>query len=82
MKPEAIAQGRCTDCGESDDNYSIESRNLVDGEKDGLIVRARCTCGENVTVAIPSTDGAHLVSNGQLSWSSASWNQTDEEAEA
>ena len=66
---QAVAQGECTDCDRSNDNYSVEERDYSD---EGITRTLSCDCGVEAAVTI-TEDG--LESEGPISHEDASWNQ-------
>jgi translation initiation factor 2 beta subunit (eIF-2beta)/eIF-5 len=80
---EAITQGRCTECGESDDNYTVDKRTYHErpdtddvGEWNGIQRDLTCDCGAEATVSI-TEEG--IVTVGPISHDDASWNEEDDE---
>lgn len=70
---QCIVQAKCTECGSSNDNYSIQEH----GHKSSSIVyELECDCGEETTVMI-TEDGVSSEEN--VSYAEASW--TDSHAE-
>lgn len=81
---EAITQARCTECDESDDNYSVTSRTYHDRpdtdsteEWNGIERELLCDCGAEATV---STTERGLETSGQISHEDASWNEDSDES--
>lgn len=60
---QAIDQGECTDCGESDDNYSVVTR---DFKKRAI----ECDCGAMAAIVL-TEEG--IVTSGEISHEDASW---------
>lgn len=65
---EAINQGTCTECGESDDNYYQLSRSHYIST--GITREVQCDCGARATVRI-TDDG--IDTEGAISHENASW---------
>lgn len=71
---EAINQGSCQSCGNSDDNYSIESRDFDERpqrNEDGIIYQVQCECGETGSIYMNESG---IIARG-ISHEEASWNQ-------
>lgn len=68
---QAIIQAKCTNCGESDNNYRI-----TDSEHRGsnVVHKLKCECDTEATVRI-TPDG--VSSDDAVSYQNASWNQSD-----
>lgn len=66
---QAILQGECTECGDSNDNYRV-----TDSEHKGsnLLYEVECDCGTEATVRI-TPDG--VSSDDTVSYRNASWNR-------
>lgn len=67
MPMQAVIQGKCTECGESDDNYSIEKRQAC-----ARVLK--CSCGVRASVVV-TEDGIDTA--GPISHEDASWNQSE-----
>jgi hypothetical protein len=77
---EAINQGTCTECGESNDNYTVADEDYDDHEDYGdmIVYALRCACGETANLAI-TEEG--LRAGGTISHADASWNTEDDSDE-
>lgn len=69
---QAVEQAACTDCGKSEENYTVEDRLL--SEK-GVYRHLVCACGAEGIVRI-SSEGLHV--GGPISHEDASWNEGDD----
>lgn len=66
---QCVAQGRCTECGSNDDNYTVEKREVDIGW--GVERILSCECGAGAIVTITS-DG--LLTERSITHEDASWN--------
>lgn len=80
---EAVTQGVCTECEQSDDNYMQLSRdhNMPDDEDERSHAEIerdlRCECGEDATVTITETG---IETTGAISHEGATWNGDSDES--
>ena len=79
MEVQAIAQGTCTECDTSDDNYTEQSRShhfnpLEDEDEEPTYISRsiKCNCGATASVTI-SAEG--VETDGPISHEEASWNE-------
>lgn len=72
---QAILQGKCTECGSSDDNYKVIGNSH---KSSSVLYEVVCDCGIESTVRI-TTDG--LSSDDTVSYEEASWHQSDSSGE-
>lgn len=81
---ESISQGRCTDCGHSDDNFRVTTRTYHDHDNDpeeeptGITREVECDCGAEATVNI-SEDG--VTAEGAITYEDASWTDESDDEE-
>jgi hypothetical protein len=71
MEIQAVSQGTCTECGSSDDNWSVNR----DFSFNGIDRRLTCGCGAFAVVRV-CDEG--LVTKRNISHADASWNDSDE----
>lgn len=64
---QAILQGKCTECGSSDDNYQVTSTKQ---EGSSVSYSVECECGTSASIRI-TPDG--LSSNDMVSYGYATW---------
>jgi len=73
MPRQAIEQAECTQCNESEDNYTVLDSN-INSEENSIVYDVRCTCGELASISI-GEDG--IGSSKSVSYEGASWNQEE-----
>lgn len=80
MPVHAVRQAECTECGESDDNYTITHKRVGpeddEDEEPALKYQARCACGEKAAMLI-TEEGTRASSN--VSYEDATWNEEESE---
>jgi len=72
MIPQAVAQGECTECGQDEDNYTVDNRTMVEN---AITRDLSCECGTTASIVI-TTEGLDTTSN--VSHKNASWNTESE----
>jgi hypothetical protein len=65
---QSIAQGRCTECGNYSDNFSVEQR-VFDLEW-GIERSLKCECGSRSRV---TTTDEGIIAEGSITHEDASW---------
>jgi hypothetical protein len=73
MPRQAIRQGACTECDESDDNFTVTGKE-VDIEENTVGYTVRCTCGETGTVTL---DPNGTTASDNISHEDAAWNKEE-----
>lgn len=73
---QAILQGKCTECGSSDDNYKVVGD---DHTGSGLSYELVCDCGAEASIRI-TTDG--VSADDTVSYEEASWHQPSSSEES
>lgn len=64
---QAILQGRCTECGGSDDNYKVTS---TEQDGSGVSYSVECECGTSALIRITPNG---LSSDDTVSYGYATW---------